>query len=481
MNRFVPRPFSTGRRWRFVLEVLPAWLALACSLLLGMAGETSRTARGADEAGQAGLSAPPEPGDGGLRRYLESFALDFQARELLVTPGEWDDARQGVALRVVARLALAPPEFIAAWMAAAIPEAAIATPPEDRLVHLEGRAVFVAPVDLPVEQAEVTGRRSIELVRVVSATGTVYDVLADAAPRAWPRWRSIDEPVSLDGLPLAVGGGPRPTATTEGASWPADRPARLLAASRVAWHPPGLPGGVGMDMGLLDTVVDGQRLTAGDADAFYGLLAAAGRVEKGGIAAAAGVPGTVIPLIDPAARWFESHRGEPFAISGAALRATRIEIDEPLRRKQTGLDHYWEVFVFVPTPLISVGGKPQDRYPIVCCLRSLPEGMPTGQSISEPFRVAGFALKSYAYPLPGREGVEVRREAPLLVGGDVVWRPTAPGGAGGSLGGVFAGLATLVVLGLAAAAWRGHCDARRRDAVRRAELPEHWQPPAGPS
>jgi hypothetical protein len=428
------------------------------------------------------LSTVPDPGDGGLRRYLQSFALDSQARELLVTPGAWDDARQGVALRVVARMALAPPEFIAAWVAAAVPEAAIATPPEDRLVHLEGRAVFAAPLELPVEQAEVTGRRSIDLVRVVSATGTVYDILADAAPRAWPRWRSIDEPVSLDGLPLAEQVGPTPSGSSgEGAAWPVDRPARLLAAIRVAWHPPGLPGEAGMDVGLLDTVVDGQRLTAGDADAFYALLAAVGNVEQGRIAAAAGVPGAVIPLIDPAARWFESHRGEPFAISGAALRATRIEIDDPLRRRQTGLDHYWEVFVFVATPLISVGGKPQDRYPIVCCLRSLPEGMPTGQSISEPLRVAGFALKSYAYPLPGRDGGEVRREAPLLVGGDVVWRPVAPRGGGGSLGGVFAGLATLVGLGLAAAAWKGHRDARRSDAARRAELPDRWQPPAGPS
>ena len=430
-------------------------------------------------AGEGERPATPPAADA-LHLYLESFALDSQARELLERPGGWDEARQGLALRVLARLSLAPPEFVAEWRRSSLTEDAVAATPVDRLVHVVGRATFVAPVQLPVAQVEVTGRQSVDLVRIVSASGTIFDVLADAVPQAWPRWHPIDEPASFDGLPLASGSGPVPSPqAADGVAWPTAQASRLLAATRVAWHPPGLPGAAGMDMGLLDSVLDGQKLTAGDADAFYALLAASGKVGQGEIAAAAGPPGPIIPLIDPEAKWFPSHRGEPFSIEGIALRATRIEIDDPLRRLQTGIDHYWELFVFVATPLISVGGKAQDRYPVVCCLRSLPDGMPRGPSISEPVRVAGFALKSYAYPLRGPDGTDVRREAPLLVGGDVTARGAAPRQGAGPLDWGLTGLAAVVAAGVVAAAWMGIRESRRNAAKRRSELPSRWEPPAG--
>ena len=67
-----------------------------------------------------------------------------------------------------------------------------------------------------------------------------------------------------------------------------------------------------------------------------------------------------------------------------------------------------------------------DRYPVVCCLRELPAGMPTGNTIAEPVRVAAFAFKSYVWPLPSADGAARQREAPLLIGGDVAWvRPAA--------------------------------------------------------
>jgi hypothetical protein len=126
-----------------------------------------------------------------------------------------------------------------------------------------------------------------------------------------------------------------------------------------------------------------------------------------------------------------------------------------------------------------VGGKAQDRYPVVCCLRSLPDGMPRGPSISEPVRVAGFALKSYAYPLRGPDGTDVRREAPLLVGGDVTARGAAPRQGAGPLDWGLTGLAAVVAAGVVAAAWMGIRESRRNAAKRRSELPSRWEPPAG--
>lgn len=451
------------------------WIALA--IASGLAGPVPPRAAAAEADPAVGPAARPAEADPeSLRRYLEAFALDREAREVLDRPGPWDDDRLEVAVRTLARLALAPPALADVWRRDAIGEEEIGTPPRDRLARVVGRARFVAPVRppvplaLPPESPDREPRSDVDMVRIVTDAGSTVDLLTPSAPRAWPRWAEIDEPASAWGLPLAAGDGPRP-AGPAGERWPDAAPARVLAAPRVAWQAPGLAGEAGMDAGLFDRVADGRRLTADDADAFFALLSAAGAAGEGRIAAAAGPPRSIIPLIDPSERWFERHRGDAVAIQGTALRATRIEIDDPVRRRQTGLDHYWEVFVFVPTPPIEVAGRIQDRYPVVCCLRGLPAGMPTGPSIGEQLRVAGFAFKSYAYPLPRGDGPAVRREAPLLVGGDVEWLRPAPAGGGGTLGAVLAGLATLVGAGVAFAAWRGSRDARRRDRLRRGGLP----------
>ena len=448
----------------------------AVTLILALLLTAGSPAAAADPLDSA--AAGGRPSETTLARYLETFALDREAREVLDSNRGWDDDHTALVVRVLLRLLLAPPEFAEAWQRSSVPIATLAPKPEDGFVHAVGSAVFVAELTLPDDLAQLAGRRAVDLVRLRTDGVGMIDVVTDAAPRAWPRWRDIDEPAEVFGLPVAAGTGPIPVASpADGGQWPSSPPAHLLVASRVAWYPPRLPGSAGMDVGLLDTVVDGQKLTGGDTEAFYALLAAAGRAGEGAVAEAAGAPRSLIPLIDPAEQWFEHHRGEPIAINGVALRATRIEIDDPLRQRQTGIDHYWEVFVFVNTPLISVGGKAQDRYPVVCCLRTLPVGMPTGSNISEPLRVAGFALKSYAYPLRTGDGSEIRREAPLLVGGDVTWQQPRAAATQGPLAWVLAALAATISVGVALAVWAGRRDARRRAEHRRTSLPDRFVPP----
>jgi len=446
-------------------------LATFILTLMLAAGNPAAAADPADSSGG-------RPGETTLARYLETFALDREAREILDSNRGWDDDHTALVVRVLLRLMLAPPEFAEAWRRASVPIATLPPKPEDGFVHAVGSAVFVAELTLPDDLALLAGRRAVDLVRLRTDGVGMIDVVTDAAPRAWPRWRDIDEPAEVFGIPVAAGSGPIPVASPAASGhWPSPPPAHLLVASRVAWHPPQLPGSAGMDVGLFDTVVDGQKLAGGDTEAFYALLAAAGRAGEGAVAKAAGAPVSLIPLIDPAEHWFESHRGAPIAIDGVALRATRIEIDDPLRQRQTGIDHYWEVFVFVNTPLISVGGKAQDRYPVVCCLRTLPAGMPTGSKINEPLRVAGFAFKSYAYPLRTGDGSEIRREAPLVVGGDVTWQRPRADATQGPLAWVFAALAATIGVGVALAGWAGRRDARRRAEQRRTSLPDRFVPP----
>ena len=414
--------------------------------------------------------------------YLATWKLDRPARAALETPGPWTVEKLQVCLRLLARLGLAPPDALAAWSDAATLVVDTLPEPGDSFVRLEGRALFAAPLVLPPEQAEIANRPVLDVVRVKTAAGLV-DVIADRIPRAWPRWQPLDEPVTVAGLAISTAPGPRPEPPDgTSAAWPADPASLLVAARRVAWHPATPLGTLGMDYGLFDTVADGKKLVAGDTDAFYAVLAAAGRTAPSALEEAAGPPADAIALIDPARRWFAEHRGDPVTFHGTARRATRIQVDEPRRRREIGGDHYWELFVFVPTSLIKVNDRVQDTYPIVCCVRDLPDGMPTGQQINEEVRVSGFAMKRYAYPLPKVQGtVEVdasRQETPLVIGRRALWVPEPSNADATSLlGWVFLALAGLVFLVLAFGAWRFNRDARLAHRRQLASLPDRVRLP----
>ena len=429
------------------------------------------------------MAADPEPPADSLATYLASWDLDRSEWTPLEAEGACDAARQSLVLKLMARLGRVPAATLSAWQAAAtdvsqsLPTAAL-----DTLVRVEGRGVLIAPQRLSAEEAALAGRAHLDLLRVATAGGQLVDVILESAPPVWPRWTPIDEPVAVIGLPLTTGPGPVPAA--EGQTWPCDAHALLMLGSRLSWYPSAtLLGSLGMDYATFATVADGRPLVAGDTEAFYGMLAAAGRADSQALAAAATGITDIIPLIDPAEKWFATHRGDLVTIEGIARRATRIAIDDPAWRQQVGADHYWELYVFVPTPLIRVNDHLQDDFPIVCCVRSLPAEMPTGERISEQVRVSGFALKRYAYPLQrmritSPQGDEEtgggRRETPLLIGRDAQWIPgPSPRRISDDLGWLLAGIAAVVGLLLGAAAWASRRAARRQEQETRDRLPDH--------
>lgn len=454
------------------------------SLALALAIAAAVTA-GATEA----TAAPPEPL--ALEAFLRDRGIDIAGRRALVEAGAWGDEQGRTAIRVLARLA-APAELALGWRREARDVEPGPQAVDDRLVRARGRATFVAPWRLPEDLARLAGRPQFDLVRLVvgSADGpdrVVVDALVPQAPAGWPRWRGIDEPATVVGLPLSTGAAPRPVPPPEGATpWPEPATALLVAATGVSWQPPTPLGELGMDYALFDTVVDGKRLEPGDTDAFYAVLAAVGRQPP---AARPAVPTDILPVIDPARKWFTANRGAPVTIVGTARRATRITIDEPARRQQVGADHYWELFVFVDTPLLQVDGRLQETYPVVCCVRELPPGMPTGDRISERVAVAGYALKRYAYPLAdvvitssqGDRKIEGdRMETALVIGRRAEWTPSAsPAAASKVLSWIFSGLAAIVAAALALGLWAVSRDARRRERRARAELPDTIRLPEG--
>lgn len=380
---------------------------------------------------QASLAADEAPKT--FADFLVSNEIDLSRREAITSATQWNDGAEAVAIKVLRRID-APESLMAGWKEAAIAVPATGETPAvtDALVSLRGRVTFVAPHRLSPPIAELYGASHYDVVRMVDAGGLVVDVLTRAAPKGWPRWKAIDEPASAVGLVLSAGVGPRPEGSeADSQEWPGDPAGLVVASSHVAWFPDTPLGRLGMDYGLFDSVIDGKKLVAEDAAAFYAMLAAAGRTSAAEVDAAAGKPINPMLLINPAEKWFQSHRGDPVVIEGNAMRATRVEIDEASLRKLVGRDHYWELFVFVETPLLEVNGRVQDTYPIVCCVRELPKGMPSGERISERVKVAGFAFKRYAYtfddPRPDEVGTvdkdSNRRVTALLIGPQPFWSP----------------------------------------------------------
>ncbi|MCE9630358.1 MAG: hypothetical protein K8S94_06535 [Planctomycetia bacterium] len=432
-----------------------------------------------------GQETPAKPA-ADLGSFLALKEIDLSRRAVFVDEAAWNDDKEQMLLRVLARMT-APANLAVAWSLDAVDVAASGTPTAigDRLVRVRGRATFVAPRQLPAPLAELAGRDRYDLVRIIDERGAVVDVVTPRAPRAWRRGVAIDEPAAAVGLPLTTGAGPQPD--TDTAPWPAAAHDLLLVATSVQYTPPTMLGGLGMDYGLFDTVVDDRKLEPGDTDAFWGVMAASSRAQPAEIARAAGGRTDILPLIDPAQKWFASHRGDPVVIEGVARWCRRIAIDDPQQRAAVGGDHYWELEVFVDTPLLEVNGRQQDRYPIVCCVRGLTEGMPTGDAISERLRVPGFAFKRYSYPL--RDALissslgdsEIKGErmsTPLVIGPIAEWQqPPSAQGASDLLFLIFTGIIGVLALVMVFSGWSTRRQMAQAERLRRAAMPDRLELP----
>jgi hypothetical protein len=435
-------------------------------------------------------AAAPSP-DGDVREFpafVTMQKIDRDSRRVLEGDGDWNDDKERMLVRVLARLP-APASLAADWAAAAEPvaESGAATPIADVPVRVRGRAVFVAPQALSAAIAELAGTPDYDLVRIVDERGAVVDVATPRAPRAWPRWQAIDEPAAAVGMPLTGGAGPVPVGAAGAGTWPEARHDLLLAAAAVSWFPPTPLGRLGMDYALFDTVVDNRKIVAGDTEAFYALLTAAGAADAAAATKTAGGRTDILPLLDVRQKWFETHRGDPVLIEGIARKATRITVDEAFRRRQIGADHYWELEVFVDTAPFEDKGKVRDRFPVVCCVRELPTGMPSGDSIAEEVSVPAFAFKRYSYPLQdvfisssqgdSRTAGE-RIYPPLVIGRRVAWRP-APSvkGATDILFWIFSAIIGVVAAFVAYNVWSAGRAASRDGAQRRGQLPDRVQLP----
>ena len=163
-----------------------------------------------------------------------------------------------------------------------------------------------------------------------------------------------------------------------------------------------------------------------------------------------------------------------------ARRVQAIPITDQELRDRFGLDHYYEVDVFVPLGNLQVrlGKGPPDEtpviqndFPVTCCVRQLPADLPVGENVHVPVRLAGFFFKLWAYRSEYVSNVnpQQRQLAPLLIAAQpTVREPPVPGSP--YLAWLVGTFFLLMTLGLLATAWKfRQSDRRFAAAMRRRE------------
>ena len=324
-----------------------------------------------------------------------------------------------VLVRLLDRLQAAPPEWRQLWAAEAFPltDETVADSLEAcRSVWLEGIVTEAVQVNLSDELALVAGRSTLGLVTLTQPGGLICRVLVPELPAGMPR-----------GVGLSQRGGAVAVLLAEGSHQKKELTSVLAVSTRLSWWPETPLGRLGMDYGLFGSVHDGQPLEAEEAEAFYSVLAACRDAPKPAVPQKNDET-DLVPLIDPDAKWFGTYRGDPVSVAGTARRIIRVPVSEPRWQALLGSDYYWELFVFVPTPLVEIAGHLQESFPVVCCCLELPAGMPRGERVNEPIAISGFGFKRYRYETrraATRSSRGQPQEAPLLLARSVRWLPAA--------------------------------------------------------
>jgi hypothetical protein len=339
------------------------------------------------------------------------------------------------------------------------------------LFVLRGQVLRVMRHKLPADAAEQLEFAEYYEVSLSLAPGrepaTIY---ARWVPTAWEQLPApLDEPAAAEGLFLQC----RPT---EGGS------ELSFVASRIRWYPrePRPAAGLGpshvalaergVDAGQWELVREANRapLGAADREAFYQVLNALGRGDGAGLGAGQGRALALGPLLENPEPW----QGTVVPARGTARRIMKIAVDDPDLRARFGLDHYYEIDVFLPlgdTTIRFGAGDPErspvyaNQFPATLVVRALPPGLAEGENVHESIVADAVFFKLWTYRSVFASRFGQLQVAPLFLAASVelapreaAFNPLVAGLTGGALlvAAVFTGIGLWWV-------WRGSQSRRR--------------------
>lgn len=458
--------------------------------------------------------------ESGFRDVLTTAGIEPQTLASLASHAEFTVEDWKTLAQVLYRLRQFPASQLRNW------EVSVATQPGD-LTELSGTVMAVEPIKSPEASDDLTTLSTLHRCKLTSEGRSPLAVLVPKVPLAWHDRQIAAEPVRLTGMLLGTNGAGE----------------ELYLANHLGWYPHAdVPTGwsllasAGTDVALLDEVRHRQPFVKPDVsregEAFYQCLAAMAKLDKKELAkltlaeittqvdkyadlqleaqsyiaslrhelAATQVPAqrgllqqqltaarreaavaeavvrqgrdklsSVAPMfLEP-----EAEIGNLVRIEGLARRAVRIAVPADAEAPP-GLDAYYEMEVFTPD---------SQNLPVVCCVASLPEDFPTGDSIHEAVRLDGVFFKCWRYrtrknlATSGQTDHAAQLYTPVVVGGEPrVVKVTTNAD---SRWGMWGGIGFLAVL---AAIWVATlCAAAQERQRRTARAPRQLEyPPEGP-
>ena len=334
-------------------------------------------------------------------------------------------------------------------------------PPEqdlDTLSDLAHKLAHWVPKSIIAEQAvrlegHVTSfvvYGNVSHCTMLFADGQTAGIFVPAVPSAWNTGPPVQKRAAAFGMYIKTHNG-----------------IPVFVAPNIEWFPDTWLGNLGFDVALLDHVPVSRvihlehhdeetnrrafKFTEADAMPFYALLrtisaTSAGWLEDEAKKQDAGMPFGVIDLFN---RPGET-RGKPMLLHGTAKRIIPTPVLDREVQALFGIEHYYQIYLFTDE---SRGN------PIVVCVGSLPEGMPTGDAdnFAERITIAAVPYKLWIYETPGEP-----HYAPVLIGREPIWHPKPSPPSSGTLAGFsFTAFLVLVCLWFAVRLWAQGCRRKR--------------------
>ncbi|MEX0819541.1 MAG: hypothetical protein WD070_08100, partial [Pirellulaceae bacterium] len=223
-------------------------------------------------------------------------------------------------------------------------------------------------------------------------------------PDAWASGHVLGEPIRAYGLFLKLGAGD------------ASRTEFAFATPHIGWLPsePNATTGVtadlaylaslGMDISLFDDVrpLNRKPVTQADRECFYQLLATFGKADADAARSHTSRPVELAPLLQQP----ETQHGRLMIVRGTARRAMLIRVDDQDIRERFGIDHYYQIDIFIRLgdQVVRLGKQGDaesptftNSYPVTVCVLQLPPDLPEGTDIREEVSIPAACFKLWAY------------------------------------------------------------------------------------
>lgn len=365
--------------------------------------------------------------------YLQMF-LDGQPLE---------DGEQEAVIRALTRIRRLQPHRITRWLELETPWEDLEANPQGRRLEiflLTGTVEAVREMTVPKEAVESVGLATYYEVDAMldTPTGTTLGtIVVEDIPHPWKV--TLNPVKNITGAPISCAGVfLKPFKADD------DRQGFVFSTPKISWHPkePNLDLGVtadqvrlaeqGMDIGELSHIKDRVKFEGLEREPFYQMMATVKRIPLN--EQTAGQDQTVSQyLTEPKEGLMvapDRYRARFMRLTGLCRRITKIEVDDEDIQQRLGIDHYYELAIFVPiaNPIVSQrAGDESTRkqftndYPVLVCVPELPPGLSVGKDLHQSVAVTGpfFKLWAYRSPFMSQEDFTRRQISPLFIAAKV--------------------------------------------------------------